>query len=35
MRAFAATERSKAKTIRTPAAPPRAGRRRWRRILEF
>jgi hypothetical protein len=28
-------ERSTAKTIRTPAAPPRVGRSRWEMILAF
>jgi hypothetical protein len=33
MPALAARESRKAKTMRTPAAPPRVGRRRWGRIL--
>jgi hypothetical protein len=33
--ALAAREKSRAKTIRTPAAPPRVGRRRWARIVAF
>jgi hypothetical protein len=31
--ALAARERRAAKTMRTVAAPPRVGRRRWARIL--
>src|ERR1700736_4389630 len=33
--AWAARERSTAKTISTPAAPPRAGRSRWGMIVSF
>jgi hypothetical protein len=33
--AWEAMVRSKAKTMRTPAAPPRAGRRRWEMIAAF